>query len=42
MIIEDGLSIPQDYFNVRGHVRANEVRRRLTAVLIVMVTAQIH
>ena len=35
-------SLPQDYLNVRGHVRANGVPGGLTAVVIVMVTAQIH
>ena len=29
-------------FNVRGHVRAYGVRGGLTALVIVMVTAQIH
>ena len=40
-----GLSLPQDYLNVRGHVRANVMRLEgpggLTVVVIVMVTAQI-
>ena len=41
------LSLPQDYLNVRGHVSANvrlagKGRGGLTAVVIVIVTAQIH
>ena len=36
-------SLPQDYLNVSGHVRANVIQvEGLTAVVIVMVTAQIH
>jgi hypothetical protein len=35
-------SLSEDYLNVRGHARENGVPGGLTAVLIVMVTAQIH
>ena len=35
-------SLPQDYLNVRGHVSVNAVPGGLTAVVIVIVTAQIH
>ena len=40
------LSLPQDYLNVRGHVRANVMQVKgpggLAATVIVMMTDQIH
>ena len=40
------LSLPQDYLNIRGHVRANVMQVKelgaLTAVVIVMAAAQLQ
>ena len=40
------MPLPQDHLNVRGHVRGNALQvegpRGLTAVVTMMVTAQIH
>ncbi len=36
-------SLPQDFLNVSGHIRANVMQvEGQTAVVIVMVTAQMH